>query len=153
MSFYSSLGISGSGLTAEQTRMDTIADNIANVNTTQTASGGPYQRENVVFTPLSDTAPPFAPPTPPTPLANGGISQKLPVGVQVSSIITDRKGQRLVYEPTNPAANGQGYVAYPNVNLITEVSDMMGAQRAYQANVTAMNATKAMAVKALEIGK
>ncbi len=152
MGFFTSMAISGSGLTAEQTRMNTIADNIANVNTTQTAQGGPYQREDVIFTPLADSTNPFAPPQPPISLPGGGVSQALPAGVEVSSIAVDHSAGRLVYDPTNPLANKSGYVAYPNVNLVTEVSDMMGATRAYQANVTAMNATKTMVEKALTIG-
>ncbi|HKD74258.1 MAG TPA: flagellar basal body rod C-terminal domain-containing protein, partial [Ktedonobacterales bacterium] len=73
--------------------------------------------------------------------------------VQVISISTDKSAGRLVYDPANPQANASGYVTYPNVNLITEISDMMGATRAYQANVTAINDAKTMASKALEIGK
>jgi flagellar basal-body rod protein FlgC len=153
MSFFTALDISGSGLTAEQTRMDTIADNIANVNTTQTAAGGPYQREEAVFMPIAVETPLGVPPPPPTPLPGGGVSQPGTLGVMVNSIAIDRSAGRLVYDPTNPQANRQGYVAYPNVNLVTEVSDMMGATRAYQANVTALNAIKAMAVNALDIGK
>jgi flagellar basal-body rod protein FlgC len=152
MSFFDSLDISGSGLTAEQTRMDAISDNIANVNTTRTANGGPYQREDVVFMPIAPETPLGAPPAPPVPLPNGGVAQPNSEGVQVSSIQVDRSPGRLVYEPTNPQANKQGYVAYPNVNLVTEVSDMMGATRAYQANVTALNAAKTMANTALNIG-
>ena len=89
MSFYSSMSISGSGLTAEQTRMDTIADNIANVNTTQTPEGGPYQREETIFTPIANSTNPLAPPPPPTPLATGGVSQQPSLGVHVISINTD----------------------------------------------------------------
>ncbi len=153
MSFFTSLAISGSGLTAEQTRMDTIADNIANVNTTQTAEGGPYQREDAIFAPIMNSATPFTPPSPPTPFGGSDVNQVLPQGVQVIAINTDKNGGRLVYDPTNPQANANGYVTYPNVNLITEISDMMGATRAYQANVTAINDAKTMAAKALEIGK
>ncbi len=153
MSLFTALDISGSGLTAEQTRMDAISDNIANVNTTRTATGGPYQREETIFMPIAPATPLGAPPPPPVPLPDGGVSQPVSDGVMVSSIVTDRSPGRLVYDPTNPQANRQGYVTYPNVNLVTEVSDMMGATRAYQANVTALNAAKAMAAKALEIGK
>jgi flagellar basal-body rod protein FlgC len=152
MSFFTSLAMSGSGLTAEQTRMDLISDNIANVNTLQTAEGGPYQREEAIFMPIApngDTGLP-QPPTPPSPF--GRATQPLASGVMVASIATDRSTGRLVYDPTNPLANKSGYVTYPNVNLVTEVSDMMGATRAYQANVTALNAAKTMAAKALEIG-
>ncbi|MBA3825018.1 MAG: flagellar basal body rod protein FlgC [Ktedonobacterales bacterium] len=151
MSFFSSLSISGSGLTAEQTRMDLISDNIANVNTLQTAEGGPYQREEAIFTPIGANGT-GGPQTPAVPTPFGGRAQPLAQGVMVASIATDRSTGRLVFDPTNPLANKTGYVTYPNVNLVTEISDMMGATRAYQANVTALNATKAMAAKALEIG-
>lgn len=152
MSFFTSLDVSGSGLTAEQTRMDAISDNIANVNTIKTANGGPYQREDVVFMPIAQETPLGTPPAPPVPLPDGSVAQPVSEGVQVRSIQLDRSPGRLVYDPTNPQANKQGYVAYPNVNLVTEVSDMMGATRAYQANVTALNAAKTMANTALNIG-
>jgi flagellar basal-body rod protein FlgC len=151
MSFFSSLSISGSGLTAEQTRMDLISDNIANVDTLQTAEGGPYKREEAIFTPISPTEN-GVPQAPNVPTPFGGVSQPQADGVMVSFIATDNSTGRLVFDPTNPLANQSGYVTYPNVNLVTEVSDMMGATRAYQANVTALNATKTMAAKALEIG-
>lgn len=152
MSLFSAFDISGSGLTAEQTRLDLISDNIANVNTVQTPQGGPYQREEAVFMPLTpQTA--FGAPEPPTaPRPDGSVTQPISNGVLVASIITDRTAGRLVYDPTNPYANATGYVRYPNVDLVTEMSDMMGATRAYQANVTALNASKTMAEKALEIG-
>lgn len=154
MSFFNSLFISGSGLTAEQTRMDTIADNIANVNTLQTTQGGPYQRQEAVFQPLlNGQQSPLTPPLPPSPLSPNGAQQVSSQGVQVISIHTDQTAGRLVYDPNNPNANQSGYVAYPNVNLVTEVSDMMGATRAYQANVTALNAVKTMGANALQIGK
>lgn len=153
MSFFSALAASWSGLTAEQTRMDTISDNIANVNTTQTAGGGPYQRETAIFQPLVEGAAPGTPPPPPTPLATGGVSQSAAAGVQVVAIAIDQTPGRLVYDPTDPSANASGYVAYPNVDLVTEVSDMMGATRAYQANVTVLNNLKTMAAQALTIGK
>jgi flagellar basal-body rod protein FlgC len=155
MSFYTTLAVSGSGLTAQQTRMDTIADNIANVNTLQTSQGGPYQREEAIFSPIVDPPNLVTPPTPPSPspLDNPGPQQPLARGVLVASIATDKTPGRLVYDPTNPLANAGGYVVYPNVNLTTEVSDMMGATRAYQANITVVNAAKTMAANALEIGK
>ena len=154
MSIFTSLFVSWSGLNAQQTRMDTIADNIANVNTLQTPQGGPYQRESVIFQPWA-AAQGVTPPTPPTPEVNGqwATNQPLPIGVQAASIATDTTQGRLVYEPSNPLADSGGYVRYPNVNLVTEVSDMMGATRAYQANVTAVNAAKSMATTALSIGK
>lgn len=153
MSFFTALSATWSGLTAEQTRLDTISDNIANVNTITTAQGGPYRREEVVFQPITPGIEPGTPPAPPTPLATGGFSQPAADGVQVAAIATDQTPGRLVYDPANPAANASGYVTYPNVNLVTEVSDMMGATRAYQANVTVMNNLKTMASQALTIGK
>jgi len=153
MSFFSSLAVSGSGLTAQQTRMDTISDNIANVNTTITPQGGPYQREDAVFATIQADNAAFAPPAAPTPQFLGGTQQQLPLGVHVVTINADKSTGRLVYDPTNAQANANGYVTYPNVNLVTEVSDMMSATRAYQANVTALNNAKTMAAKALEIGR
>jgi flagellar basal-body rod protein FlgC len=157
MSFINSLSIGASGLTAQETRMDVIADNIANINTTSTSQGGPYRREEAVFSiiPVDNNLlnSPKAP-TPPTPFGDPpGDPQILSKGVKVVSIDADTSPGRLVYDPSDPQANADGYVTYPNINLVTEVSDMMSANRAYQANVTAINASKMMASRALEIGK
>ncbi|MFN8531960.1 MAG: flagellar basal body rod protein FlgC [Dehalococcoidia bacterium] len=147
MSFLTALRSSASGLTAQRVRMDAIANNVANAETTRTADGGPYKREQVRFLPRG--ASPFA-------LAldrlRGAPSGSYD-GVDVVAVSDDQSPPRLVFDPAHPDANDDGYVAYPNVNPVTEMVDMMAATRAYQANVTVMNAAKQLALKALEIGK
>ncbi len=150
MSFFDSMSVLSSGLVAEQTRMNTISDNIANINTTQTPQGGPYQRAEAVFQSIENSQFPFSPPIPPTPYP-GGVQQPLSNGVEVISIYKDPTPGRLVYDPRNPLANTSGYVRYPNVDLVTEMSDMMSATRAYSANVTAINSLKTTANQALTI--
>jgi flagellar basal-body rod protein FlgC len=119
--------------------MDVIANNVANESTTRTPQGGPYRREDVVFTPANVESN----------LANG-----LPgAGVQVATVLQDQTPPRMVYEPGNPDANGQGYVAYPNIDPITETTQMMAAQRAYQANITAADAEIAMAQQSITLGR
>jgi flagellar basal-body rod protein FlgC len=137
--------ISGSALTADRLWMDVISDNIANANTTQTRNGGPYIRRMVVFEPRFDPAPKFAPMIP-TETAQG-----LPVGVRVTEIVKDPSPPRMVYDPGNPEANAQGYVAYPNVNTVNEMVDLISATRAYEANLTVLNSTKEIDLKALNI--
>jgi len=118
--------------------MDTIANNLANVNTTRTARGGPYRRQMVVFEERLAQA------------SGYGLRGN---GVRVSRIVEDDDPPRLVYDPHHPDANEQGYVEMPNVNIVTEMVDMITASRAYEANVAALNAAKAMALKALDIGR
>jgi len=142
---FASMNISASALTAERFRMDTIANNIANVNTTRTIEGGPYRRRLVVFEPRDDQHS-FA-----SLLAakTGGAGE----GVRVTGIIKSEEPLRMVYDPNHPDANEQGYVLMPGINIVTEMVDLMTASRAYEANVTAINTSKTMAMKALEIGK
>lgn len=137
MGSFSSLDISASGLSAQRIRMDVIATNIANANATRTAQGGPYKRQEVVFAARMDQA---------------GLDADT-VGVDVPQIVTDPTPPRQVYDPGHPDADARGYVLMPNVNVVQEMVDMISATRAYEANVTAMNATKSMAAKALEIGR
>jgi flagellar basal-body rod protein FlgC len=124
--------------------MDVISNNIANVNTTRTAEGGPYRRQLVVFQPRTD---------------NNSFGQLLAQqlepgqGVRVVGIVKDASPLRKVYDPNHPDANTEGYVDLPNINIVSEMVDMMTATRAYEANVTAVNAAKSMAMKALEIGR
>ena len=137
-----------SGLKSHQTRMDTIGNNIANVNTTRTSEGGPYQRQFVVFEPRPSSGA-FAK------LMNrqmqlNGVQLN---GVKVTGIKKDDSPPRMIYEPGHPDADADGYVKMPNINIITEMVDMMTASRAYEANVTAVNVAKSMMLKALEIGK
>lgn len=146
MSILTSLNISGSALTAQRLRMDVISNNIANAETTRTADGQPYRRQEVVFSPiLSAAASPMG-----NRAAQTGLREE---GVQVASIFSDDRPPRMVYDPGHPEANQDGYVAYPNVDVVTEMTDMISATRAYEANVTVLNAAKAMANKALEIGR
>lgn len=150
MAFLSSLDISGSALTAQRLRMDVISQNIANANTTRTENGEPYRRRVAVFTERPGTAK-FS-----SFLNKAQEDQRDQVagrGVVVSSIATDMSDFKREYDPTHPDADENGYVLYPNVNEVTEMVDMMAATRAYEANITALNATKSMALKALEIGK
>ena len=147
MSFLDSMQISASGLTAQRLRLDVIAGNLANINTTRTAEGGPYRREQVVFSPIGNNYS-FRD------LVLGLVAQPSPtLGVRVSEIQQDNSEGRLVYDPENPDADANGYVHYPNVNPVTEMTDMISAQRGYEANITAMNATKAMALKAIDLAR
>lgn len=145
MGFLSSMEISASGLTAQRLRMDVISENIANIDTTETDTGEPYRRKYVVFREKQGAAP-FS-----SYLA-GAEGTPAGGGVSVSQIGEDQSDFKLEYDPTDPNANADGYVLKPNVDLAQEMVDMMSAYRSYEANVTAFNATKDMAVKALEIG-
>ncbi|MBS3947252.1 MAG: flagellar basal body rod protein FlgC [Dethiobacter sp.] len=135
MRIFQAMKISASGLTAERFRLDLIASNVANVNTTRTEQGGPYRRKTAVFAERLDEA-----------SRAGG-------GVRVAAVSVDRSEPRLVFEPEHPDADAAGYVAYPNINIVQEMVDMITATRAYEANVTAFNASKSMFLKALEIGR
>ncbi len=144
--FLTGMRISGSGMTAQRMRLNTISSNIANINTTQTPEGGPYRRKDVVFESMPDAR-------------NFGeiISSTDPKGsfqrVQVTDVLSDRKAPLLKYEPDHPDANPEGYVAYPNINLMEEMTNMIQASRAYEANVSALQASKDMALSSLEIGR
>ena len=143
---FAPFAISASALTAERLRMDVIANNIANANTTRTQEGGPYQRMRVVFAPRYDSSQEFAP------LLSTMTREGVPLGVRVTEIQKDPSPPRMVFDPSHPDANADGYVAYPNVNVVNEMVDLMSASRAYEANVTALNASKTMALDALQIG-
>lgn len=147
MSFFSSINTSATALTAQTLRMDVISENIANVNTTKTADGGPYKRKTAIFQEIGDQRP-FASVF--TEVYNTSSNGK---GVQVSKIAVDDKEGALVYDPSHPDADENGYVMQTNVNIVQEMTDMISASRSYEANVTAMNATKAMLAKTLEISR
>jgi flagellar basal-body rod protein FlgC len=144
---FAPFAISASALTAERLRMDVISNNIANANTTRTVEGGPYIRQRVVFAPRFDVTPAFSSFIP-TMTPDG-----LPAGVRVTGIQKDSSPVRMVYDPGHPDANAEGYVAYPNVNAVNEMVDLISASRAYEANITAFNATKSMYLEAMSIGK
>ena len=145
MDFFSAMNVSGSALSAERTRMNLISSNLANANTTRTPEGGPYKRKDAVF-----TATPLESPFGRT--LDGATGQQVRQ-VQVSRIVEDQNPPRVQYDPSHPDADPQGYVAMPNVNVIEEMADMLTASRAYEANVTAVQAAKNMALKTLEISK
>jgi len=145
MDFFTSMRISASGMTAQQTRMNTVSSNLANAETTETEEGGAYRRRDPIFTATADRE------TFGEILTNEMDSHAQ--GVLVTEIEEDKKPPRMVYNPKHPHANKEGYVAMPNVNSVEEMANMITASRSYEANVTALNAAKSMAIKALEIGK
>ena len=149
MGLFLGIDASASGLTAERLRMDVISNNIANANTTRTDRGGAYHRRYVVFEPRTREPRSFEQ----TLKRAIGLSKETGEGVRAVQIAEDDTQGPLVYDPGHPDANADGYVEKPNVNIVTEMVDMITAQRAYEANSTAINAAKAMASKALEIGK
>ncbi|MBN22281.1 MAG: flagellar basal body rod protein FlgC [Bdellovibrionaceae bacterium] len=144
MDFFSSMRVSASGLEAQMKRMNTISSNIANAETTRTSDGGPYRRKDVVLGAIEDRES-F------DEILTNELDQNVQK-VQVMEIAEDEKPPRLVYNPDHPDANERGYVAMPNVNTVSEMANMISAQRSYEANITAINAAKSMAQKALEIG-
>ncbi|MCI8581773.1 MAG: flagellar basal body rod protein FlgC [Dorea sp.] len=148
MSFLSSFDISASGLTAERQRLDIAAENLSNTNTTRTESGGPYRRKMVVLQEVPSTS--FR--TRFNSLLNKSASAAKG-GVKVTEIIEDQRDLNPVYDPDHPDADENGYVMMPNVDPVKETIDGMSATRSYEANITAFNAIKLMAQKALEIGK
>ena len=152
MGLFGSLDISASALSAERLRMDVTAENLANAQSTRTAAGGPYRRKEVVVQANGDGG--FAGALA-SARAGGGSGAasggSAPGGVSVSGIVQDQTPNRLVYDPSHPDANAQGYVSMPNVNPVTEMVDLISASRSYEANVTAMQTSKQMFTKTLEI--
>jgi flagellar basal-body rod protein FlgC len=144
MAFLESMNVSASALTATRLRMDIVAENIANSNTTRTASGDPYRRKYVVFQEIKrdNTFASFF-----------NRAQQSYGGVRVTSVGEDDSEFKLDYNPSHPDADADGYVRMPNVEVVQEMVDMMAAYRAYEANITAINTFKDMAIKTLEIGK
>ena len=144
--FVTGFRISSSGMAAQRMRMNTISSNLANINTTRTPEGGPYRRKDVVFESMPEVR---------------SFGEILGVNspradmqrVQVTDVISDRKAPMLKYEPDHPDANAEGYVAYPNINLMEEMTNMIQATRSYEANVQSLQASKDMALSALEIGR
>lgn len=146
MSMFTSFNISASGMTAQRFRTDIIAENIANVNTTSTANGTPYRRKIVTFTEKDVT--PFS--------QYYSESKNMAVGngVKVSKVTEDYSTEfTMEYDPSNPDADENGYVSYPNVNTVTEMTNLIDATRSYEANATAFDASKSMAQTGLQIGQ
>lgn len=145
-SIFSSFNINSSGMTAQRYRMDVISQNLANANTTRT-DGTPYRRKVVAFTEKNSQ-------TPFSHVLNSTTDRYSGTGVKVDGVYEDTWTEMAkVYDPTHPDADDDGYVTYPNVNIITEMTNMIDASRAYEANATAFNASKGMALKGLELGK
>ena len=141
MRLFNSLSISASGLTAERLRLDVVANNIANASTTRSADGGPYQKRAVVFREKLVRE-----------MTGSGMNH-VSRGVEVAAIVRDQSPPRIVYNPAHPDADENGFVAMPNVNLAIEMGDLITSTRAFEANITVINATKNMAMRALEIGR
>jgi flagellar basal-body rod protein FlgC len=133
MGMFDSLNVSATGMTASQLWMDVVSSNLANADSTKSADGGPYRRKEIV---LSEASPSFG---------------EVLGGVQVDGIVDDPSPPKMVYDPGNPEANKQGYVAMPNVNPVTEMVDLIAASRGYESNVTAMNAAKQMFSKTFDV--
>lgn len=143
---FSSFNISASGMTAQRLRMDIIADNIANAETTRTAEGTPYRRKLAVFQEKQVTS--FR-----ELLKKNKGDATARDGVQVAGIVEDPTPFKMIYNPGHPDADAEGYVAMPNVDIVSEMVDMISASRAYEANITVLNTSKNMAMRALEIGR
>ena len=149
MSLFPSLEISATALTAERLRMDVTAENLANAQTTRGANGGPYRRKEVVLQQAA-SAPDFGAQLRSAMVGAGGAGST-PGGVQVAAIAEDAAPGRMVYDPGHPDADARGYVTMPNVDSVTEMVDLISASRSYEANVTAMQASKQMFAKTLEL--
>jgi flagellar basal-body rod protein FlgC len=145
MSMFGGLEVSASALTAERLRMDVVAENLANAQTTRGTDGQPYRRKEVV---LQEQAGSFGASLSAAMGTNGGANGG---GVEVAGIVEDQTPLKQVYDPGHPDADANGYVAMPNVDTVTEMVDLIGAQRAYEANVTAMQAAKQMFSRTLDL--
>ncbi len=142
MSFLDSFNISASGLSAERLRINVISSNIANINTTRTPEGGPYKRKDVVFEAVPFKEKSF------DETLNDTVNLKK---VEVAKIVEDKRPPIMKYDPGHPDANKDGYVAYPNINIMEEMVNLINASRSYEAGVTTLKASKDMAMKAIDI--
>jgi flagellar basal-body rod protein FlgC len=144
MDFMTAMKIGASGLSAQRKRMDTIASNLANIETTRTPEGGPYKRKDVMFTALP--LDPFA-----TQLSEALAGQVREV--KVSEVVEDQSPPTMVFNPSHPDANEKGYVAMPNINMMEEMVNLINATRSFEANVQSINAAKSMALRAIDLGR
>jgi flagellar basal-body rod protein FlgC len=145
MDFMSAIDVGASALKAERTHLNVISMNLANAKTTKTVNGGPYRRKEVIFK-ETEVESPFSK------AMNAALDQEVK-GVRVEAIQNDRRPLKQVYEPGHPDANEEGYVSYPDINVVEEMTNMLQAMRAYEANVSTITTSKAMFTKALEIGR
>lgn len=147
MGMFDSFDINATGLTAERYRMDIISENVANANTTRTKDGGPYVRKVVTFEQRGDQ-------TPFSHVLNKARDHYTGKGVRVAAVGEDHVHEmNMVYDPSHPDADENGYVTYPNVNIVTEMTNLIDASRAYEANATAFGASKSIAMKGLELSQ
>ena len=147
MDLFKIFSISGSGMAAQKSRMSVVAGNLANSESTRTVDGGPYRRRDVIF----QAAPPpgeFA-----DELNDIAADQERAQGVEVVGVKQSNRPPRRIFDPSHPDANGEGYVAMPDINPIEEMVDMLSAVRSYEANLSAFNSTKALIRKILDIGR
>jgi len=140
----SSMHISAAGMSAQRTRMDIVAENIANADSTRTKAGGPYRRRQVIFQAI-------APEQRFSNIFNSAFQSNQQQSVKAAYIVQDKRPFREVYDPSHPDANAQGVVKMPNVNPVEEMVDMNGASRSFEANVTTLEASKRMFLKSLEL--
>lgn len=147
MSMFSAFNINASGMSAQRYRMDVISENVANANTTRTADGTPYRRKVVYFEEKGGQSS-FSH------CLHQATDSYSGQGVKVTGVYEDKTSElKMVYDPSHPDANEDGYVFYPNVDIVTEMTNMIDASRAYEANATAFSAAKSMALQGLQIGK
>ena len=145
MDFMTAIDVGASALKAERTHLNVISMNLANAKTTRTVDGGPYRRKEVIFK-ETEVQSPFSK------AMNSALDDEVK-GVRVQSIESDRRPLKQVYEPGHPDANEEGYVSYPDINVVEEMTNMLSAMRAYEANVSTITTSKSMFSKALEIGR
>ena len=148
MSMFSAFNINASGLTAQRLRMDVISENVANASTTRTEDGTPYRRKVVTFAQKGDQTS-FSKVLGNVTRGYNGYSGQ---GVKVDGVYEDYNSEmKMVYDPSHPDADENGYVTYPNVNIVTEMTNLIDASRSYEANSTAFSASKSMALKGLQL--
>lgn len=148
MSIFTSFDINASGMTAQRYRMDIISENVANADTTRTEDGTPYRRKVVTFEERGGAVGTFSS------FLGNASSRYNKQGVRVSQVTEDTWTQmNMVYDPSHPDADENGYVTYPNVNIVTEMTNLIDASRSYEANATAFNASKSIAIKGLEMAQ
>ncbi len=146
MGIFSAFNINASGMTAQRFRMDTISENIANAYTTRTQDGTPYRRKVVTFEERGDRVQTFSS------FLGSASSRFKGQGVRVGKVMEDNKTQpNMVYDPSHPDADENGYVTYPNVSIVTEMTNLIDASRSFEANATAFTASKSIAMKGLEM--
>jgi len=141
MHFLQSFNISVSGLAAQRKRLDVIANNLANIETTRTEEGGPYRRKMVVMSPKQSD------------MDFGDVLTSQVQGVQINGIVDDQSSFKKIYDPAHPDADAEGYVSKPNVDLFVEMTNMLTAKSAFNANIAAIKTLREMTIKALEIGR